>query len=256
MKKYLLGIVFFLISANIAFSGPFELFNMSDTVRSKLYVDGDGELVGDELAAYAQLRNTTDSEVEFDIKMTFLEMTSGHSAALCWGECFPFTDKEFISPWPYKLGAKQESKVAQFSGHLLPYKLLSESPLVYSKSVTGLTKVRYSFIPVGGSTEDEIHFDAVFIVEGPVSVDDADLTINGIYPNPSNNIIQVELGSEIVAGTTLTILDMSGKIVGEHIVTNGSQNQALDVSTLAVGNYILTISNGSTITSKKFNVSR
>jgi hypothetical protein len=257
MKKYLFGIILFLIGANISFAGPFELFNQNDTVRSVLFVDGDGELVGEELEAYAQVRNTSSAEVEFSIKMRFLELTSGHSAALCWGECFLFTDTEFISPWTFKLKPNEESKIAQFSGHLLPYKLLSENPIVYSKSKAGTTVVRYIFAPVGGNTDDELIYDVVFIVDAPTSVyNDPSFTISGVYPNPSSDFLRIELGAEINSESVISVLDLSGRQISEQRINSGIKSQTIDISKLATGNYYLTILNGNKITSKKFNVIR
>lgn len=257
MKKYLLITIFFLISANFIFASPFEIFNFSDTVRAELYYDEENELVGEEMEAYAQIRNVSSSDVEFSITMTFLEITSGHSGALCWGECFAFTDQKFVSPWNFTLKAGEASKVAQFSGHILPYKLLSENPLLYSKAVAGVTRVRYSFEPVGGTEEDKLHYDVVFIVDAPASVaSEPTILDNGIYPIPANDFINVDLAESFSNDTFAVINDINGNKVTEYKISAGTNNLRVDVGALANGTYFIEIRNGSKLSIKKFVVSK
>lgn len=67
----------------------------------------------------------------------------------------------------------------------------------------------------------------------------------GVYPNPaSGNAITLKGGNNLI-GKLYTIIDMSGKIAGNGIISGSSQS--IDITSLSRGNYILKLSDGQAI---------
>ncbi|MDX9790379.1 MAG: T9SS type A sorting domain-containing protein [Candidatus Kapaibacterium sp.] len=249
MKKYLLYTVFFLASAVGASALPLEIFNQQDTVI--------GTIHDEELICYAQIRNTSDAEVEFGLSMDFVELTSGHVAAVCWNQCFDFTDQVFISPWNFKMDAGAESGPTQFSGHLMSYKLISSEPLLYTNPVAGTTIVRYTFFPIGDENGGKLEHVVVFKVTDPASIDnDLKYRISEIYPNPSSDLINIEFDDDVQSNLTASIYDISGNLMYSTDIVSGTTIKSMDVTNLQNGTYYLSIRKGNLLRNMKFTVSR
>lgn len=70
-------------------------------------------------------------------------------------------------------------------------------------------------------------------------------------PNPTSNILNVSLlGAEVSRQSVLQVMDVNGKIVLEQQLKRNTQ--AIDVSKLAAGNYVVKISNGGAVITSKF----
>jgi len=67
--------------------------------------------------------------------------------------------------------------------------------------------------------------------------------ISKIYPNPANEILQIEIRSKQYTSFTLNIIDMKGSLLETKTISNtkGIFNTSFDVSKLAKGNYILNL---------------
>lgn len=249
MKKYLLFAIFFLISANFAISGPLEYFAHQDTVYGTIY--------DDELLAKARIRNLTDQPVEFELRFEFLQLTPGHTAAVCWEVCFEFTDESFKAPWNITLGPNEESIDFQFSGHLQSFKLISDNPIEYTEPAVGTTIVRFIFAPVNGTAEDELHYDVVFIVTDPASVNDifSDAGLS-FYPNPSNDFLNLNLQNPLMNDASISIYDINGSLINSFRLEAGLTSRVFDVSYLPVGSYYMNIRSDKYITNRKFNIVR
>ena len=67
--------------------------------------------------------------------------------------------------------------------------------------------------------------------------------ISKVYPNPANDILQIEIRSKQNTSITLNIIDMKGSLLETKNVANnkGIFNTSFDVSKLAKGNYILNL---------------
>jgi len=80
------------------------------------------------------------------------------------------------------------------------------------------------------------------------------LEIGAIYPNPVKNQLTVMVNSMSNQKGTLTVTDLSGKILKQQItaLSNGSNTIALDVQHLTTGNYVIKIvdANGATAITK------
>jgi hypothetical protein len=69
------------------------------------------------------------------------------------------------------------------------------------------------------------------------------LEISEIYPNPSNNIISINISNNESKEVILSIKDLFGKtIINDFITTNSKESKLnVNISDLAQGTYILTI---------------
>lgn len=250
MKKYLLGIIIFIASTVLSNSAtPFEFFNYLDTAR--------GTINDDELFAYAQLRNKTDKEIQFNLKMEFLEITMGHEAAVCWELCYDYTDLAFVSPETYTIGPNGFSVPGQFTAHLHPYRRISIDPLLYTDPVPGKTIVKFTFTPVG-APRDAAEFIVTFIVTDPTNAVDEDInfSINSIYPNPAGNFITLDLGNGYDFNSTAKIYDIKGNAVKTVDINAKKKYEVVNVTDLSNGTYFLNIRNDKKLVTKKFTISR
>jgi aryl-phospho-beta-D-glucosidase BglC (GH1 family) len=85
-----------------------------------------------------------------------------------------------------------------------------------------------------------------------LGVNDYTVTENEIkiYPNPSNDVVSIELPDS--AGiTTISINDITGKVVLEESISSGVTNYTLDISSITSGVYIVNFKSDATVWSKK-----
>ncbi|MFN3918280.1 MAG: T9SS type A sorting domain-containing protein [Flavobacteriales bacterium] len=73
-----------------------------------------------------------------------------------------------------------------------------------------------------------------------------------IFPNPSNEVLNIDLGSAIEENVQFYIIDISGKIVYENIIYAGYPISILDVSRLSEGAYYINFRIGEMSTTKPF----
>jgi hypothetical protein len=78
--------------------------------------------------------------------------------------------------------------------------------------------------------------------------------ISKIYPNPANEILQIEIRSKQNTSFTLNIIDMKGSLLDTKTINNtkGAFNTTFDVSKLAKGNYMLNLYDEDGMASYKF----
>lgn len=77
-----------------------------------------------------------------------------------------------------------------------------------------------------------------------------------VYPSPANDILAIQFDGLVREDISVRMFDMSGKLIQETAIFQGSTIAFLDVSTVYSGMYILHISNGSFKTIKKVVVER
>ena len=65
-----------------------------------------------------------------------------------------------------------------------------------------------------------------------------------VFPNPSNDVLIVQLSDLVVSDVPVYLLDMNGKIISEKTIAQGSTIAYFDVSTLYAGNYLIKIGSG------------
>jgi hypothetical protein len=71
-----------------------------------------------------------------------------------------------------------------------------------------------------------------------------------VYPNPTNDYLNVQLSDSRLKATTLSVFDMTGREVLRKPFT-----QRLDVSTLTAGNYILAVNTNEGVLREKLVIS-
>ena len=114
------------------------------------------------------------------------------------------------------------------------------------------TSTRYNTIdenPVSGNNYYRlvaVDFDGRRKQHGVVLIrNQAGAVSSGVYPNPAKgNSITLKGGNNLI-GKLYTMIDMSGKITGNGIISGSSQS--INISSLPKGNYILKLSDGEVI---------
>jgi PKD repeat protein len=71
-----------------------------------------------------------------------------------------------------------------------------------------------------------------------------------IFPNPTNNVLNVVSGSDLSNTSTLSVIDISGQLISETTLTN--KQTAIDVSQLAAGIYFAKLTTDSKTKTLKF----
>ncbi|UKN02396.1 T9SS type A sorting domain-containing protein [Paracrocinitomix mangrovi] len=76
-----------------------------------------------------------------------------------------------------------------------------------------------------------------------------------VYPNPANDVLNINFETTVAATATIEIVNMLGAVViSEDInTTNGSNQHVLNVNDLSSGQYVARINSGTQLTTVKFN---
>jgi hypothetical protein len=112
-------------------------------------------------------------------------------------------------------------------------------------TASGTEFYRLAMVDVDGSTK----YSNVVEITGGIS----GFAVQAVYPVPANNFLNVNLYTPTVDNVTYTVTDMGGhSLLTEIHAASGIANQQLNVSTLAKGTYILTVTTGTNTQSKKF----
>ncbi len=82
----------------------------------------------------------------------------------------------------------------------------------------------------------------------------AGLTINNVYPVPTVDMVNVDFGSETNETVVVRVVDIAGKVLDQqnYSAIKGANNITIDATPYAVGNYFVTISNGTTTVVERF----
>ena len=106
------------------------------------------------------------------------------------------------------------------------------------------------FTKFEGSSTGNIEFTKEKVQTGSVSIDENSIQDLVIYPNPSNDIVNVVFSSNET--TTISLLDLSGRTIqAEQLPAGEFQQHIMNVSELNSGIYMLTIQSGSKIQTEK-----
>jgi hypothetical protein len=82
-----------------------------------------------------------------------------------------------------------------------------------------------------------------------------DLNIN-VFPSPASNIIAIQVGGLVKEDLQVELLDITGRQVKESRINKGQTLAYFDVKTLYNGTYLVKISNGLSVTTKKVVINR
>jgi hypothetical protein len=78
-----------------------------------------------------------------------------------------------------------------------------------------------------------------------VSIEEQEISAN-IFPNPTNDLLIIQLNGLNKLDTKLELLDLNGRTIIEQSILQGSTIGYINVSTVYQGNYLLKITNGNT----------
>lgn len=127
--------------------------------------------------------------------------------------------------------------------------LLTPSSIRYNINSNGWNGKLYPGIAYFDGTD---HSDIGFHVVGTLAIQEESLSDFMVYPNPANEVLNIQLNEGVMLNT-IKVLDISGKDVTSLISV---QNNAVNVASLANGNYFLVHTNNNETTTKKFVVNR
>lgn len=120
--------------------------------------------------------------------------------------------------------------------------------LVHTSGVFGGTNVeQLTFL--NDNYNSSAYFDNISITNGPLSVSDRAVSQLAVYPNPINDIVNIDNPDNAVL-ESVKITDINGRIiktVGNKVLTSGQ----IDVSDLSNGVYMMTISTDKGAVTKK-----
>jgi hypothetical protein len=141
--------------------------------------------------------------------------------------------------------------------------------IVYSQSgitdtthiVTGLlpNTVYYWRIQSANGAQNGMYSRKFYFVTGTgTSVEEiqnmSGIMINGPWPNPSGDFVNLQIASEANHELNISIHDLSGRVVQTQIksITTGENNLQFSVEKLHAGSYIIEIRNGSEAVYRRF----
>lgn len=104
----------------------------------------------------------------------------------------------------------------------------------------------------GGAVVEAAVDDFIIYSKGwPASVGNVAVEKASIYPNPSDEMVNVQLPAQGYAKGTIGIFDFTGKKVSEVAIVNGQSTYSLNTKSLAAGSYFLIIQAEQVIQSQK-----
>ena len=91
------------------------------------------------------------------------------------------------------------------------------------------------------------------------SVGLAELTTNdfSVYPNPTEGLLQIELGAKVTGAVQFRLLDMSGRVVlDQPLLMNGGTRNTLDLRGLQSGNYMVQLTTAKWVKTQRVQLAR
>ncbi len=112
----------------------------------------------------------------------------------------------------------------------------------YKMVYIGFSVAQLSNVSVGNQIIQITHD---WFYEGITSAKDLTLDLtNAVWPNPSRDILNVDLGKELISNPNVRLLDLKGSAVLQQRLPNDTQQAQLNVADLIPGMYILEVNDG------------
>lgn len=102
---------------------------------------------------------------------------------------------------------------------------------------------------VEAAIDDFIIYDGI----GSTSVDNTNVELAKIYPNPGNNFIQVNIPST-VQNSSIQIFDLSGKLISNVVSNSNEKRFTIQTSLLSNGQYLMVVQMDKTIQNHKITI--
>ena len=149
-------------------------------------------------------------------------------------ETVVFTFPSGFDTWGGALAYRQgQNKFLVGAGNTL-YDLLADGSVSTISSIAEFDSGTYN----GGWSETYIK-GLVKVSSSTAGINDLTKTNISIYPNPTNNIINVNLG-EVNSPTNYSLYSIDGKMIGDNNTVNNN-SFSIDLTDMAIGIYILKI---------------
>lgn len=224
MKKILLTT---LTVAGIFLSGfaqSLEIESLDDVVElnSTAVNDYHGNIV---------VKNTTENDLDVKCKRMIFgsNWCAFDSAYFCWDLCYGNETNESLGYMTINAGENSApGGFSYFSGH------------VYSTTsgATCVDSIRYTFF-LDKDVNDSVSVVIKYASSAVVSVEERELEISEMYPNPAATFVVVELSNKLEKGASVEMFNLLGAKVREAAVNNGRVE--LNVTDLHAGIYLVTI---------------
>lgn len=245
MKKIFLifALVFLGYTAN---SQSLRLIDLDHLVEKDfITTDPDSLLYQFQATSYGEISNISDKTIRVFSSMRFLEKTEGHSISYCTVVCYNPMDHDFVediqNAYTWEPGqSSNEIFAPSFQIYLHPYPPDTWDDI----RIPGTTKIRLRFMNIDDPDNDFIEFDITYniTVDGVKSVTYEIPKEFVLYPNPSNNVVRLDIKNEQIVNFTnskVKIYDLLGNVVLS--VDNYNPSQDINISSLSSGRYIKAI---------------
>jgi hypothetical protein len=186
------------------------------------------------ITAPLMIINPTGSQISVKIRRTQLSIISGSSNYFCWDLCYSPTTS--VSSGTVTIPANDTVHV--FYADYDP------------QGNGGTSYIRYKFFNTVDSTE--FSEATVKYTSGTIGIEDEEVVLSKVYPNPASEFICFDYNIGNNEGT-LTVADMTGKIVRTMNISANTNKQTINLDGLTSGIYIYAFHvNGKAISTKKF----
>lgn len=229
MRKNLL-ILSFLLLGLMSNSQTLELYtqnnillNNGDTISVDSLSTTSDSLSFNEMIVFVKVKNISNSPKTVNCEKQPQSVIPGTENTFCWGLCFPPTT--YVSPDPLIIDSSEVS--SGFSGHYSP------------KNITGTSLIRYVFRVLHGDTAwIYIKYNADYNSVANISYNS---NISEPYPNPSNNIVNVNFNVPYKNNINLLLYNAYGKLAKQINLENTNKTINFNVSDLASGIYFYSL---------------
>jgi len=179
-----------------------------------------------ELVVELDVKNTSSLTIETNVQRYEELLFEGHVSTFCWDSlCYPPWVGLGPNPVPIPGGVTYEN---DFSGHLNPM------------GIVGTSIIKYTFFDVN-NPNDSVQVVVQYLADtaGIADLNREKLEVS-TYPNPSNDVLNFSINTEINEVVTYELLNITGSIVRSEAT---QQNKTkFNVSDLAEGLYIYRVS--------------
>jgi hypothetical protein len=156
-----------------------------------------------------------------------------------------------------KSGATLATVPAQTAGFTPATASQWRNESVNLSSVASSNKVFVKFVATS-AYGNNLYVDNINLAAAGVgSLNDNEISTLQVYPNPATDVLNVNFDAK-GGNYTITVNDLTGRVASTTVITdaNGTQAIAVPVSTLSNGNYLVTVSNGTLVSTKHVTISK
>ncbi len=147
-----------------------------------------------------------------------------------WTEVWSKTGDDFNTAPAYSTGAFRPTSADHWAHASVTYAGVSDNDLVGIYAITQ------------GGNYGWVENVNVWVTPAGVSSLEGQVELN-LFPNPSNDVLNLEINNLEKQDFVVTITNMFGQVINTAELSSNSTNMIFDISTIAAGQYVLTITN-------------